>query len=146
MLTSRYPSEHTAFVIFNPLPSTVETVTQTLNRHGYETAAFADQGFMDPHYGLYSGFEIYDNQGGRFEEIYPRALRWLDQRRSVLGQASPGVFLRFSPSSFTCGCSPNVTLPGQERSHSCTLTCEARYTHTDRVPLSDWCEDGPRLL
>jgi len=80
MLTSRYPSEHTAFVIFNPLPSTVETVTQTLNRQGYETAAFADQGFMDPHYGLYSGFEIYDNQGGRFEEIYPRALRWLDQR------------------------------------------------------------------
>jgi arylsulfatase len=80
MFTSRYPSAHTAYIRYQSLPESVETLAEILQAQGYQTAAFVDQGFMDPAYGMNQGFELYDNQDGRLVEIGPRALKWLKQR------------------------------------------------------------------
>lgn len=80
MFTSRYPSEHTAYIRYQSLPESVETLAEILQAQGYQTAAFVDQGFMAPAYGMNQGFELYDNQDGRLVEIGPRALKWLKQR------------------------------------------------------------------
>ncbi len=80
LFTSRYPSEHTAFDRYRPLPRSVPTFTRILNEQGYQTAAFVDGLYLAPEFGMNQGFEYYDNQGGHLARVAPRALQWLDRR------------------------------------------------------------------
>lgn len=80
IFTSRYPSEHTAFERYRPLPRSVPTFTRILNEAGYQTAAFVDGIYLAPEFGMNQGFEYYDNRAGRVARIAPRVLEWLDRR------------------------------------------------------------------
>lgn len=80
IFTSRYPSEHTAFERYRPLPRSVPTFTRILNEAGYQTAAFVDGIYLAPEFGMNQGFEYYDNRAGHVARIAPRVLEWLDRR------------------------------------------------------------------
>jgi arylsulfatase A-like enzyme len=56
------------------------TLAEYFAEKGYETAAFADRGFLQHTYGFYQGFETYDQLGGGFASILPRCERWLEER------------------------------------------------------------------
>lgn len=44
---------------------------------GWETAAFVDGGKMHRSYGNHSGFTLYDDSGGGFDAVLPKARAWL---------------------------------------------------------------------
>jgi arylsulfatase A-like enzyme len=54
------------------------TLADTLKGAGYATAGFADDGWMAGEYGFSQGFEVYDDRGGGFEQILPRARTWVE--------------------------------------------------------------------
>lgn len=79
MMTSLYPATHDV----NPhnertLEEERTTLAEVLSEAGYATAGFADAGWMRGRFGFSQGFDLYDDEGGRFEAILPKALRWLD--------------------------------------------------------------------
>lgn len=57
------------------------TLAETLKAAGYSTAAFVDDGYLVKKYGLWQGFDVYDDRGGRFEVILPLAQQWLEAHR-----------------------------------------------------------------
>lgn len=60
------------------LPEARITLAEQLRDAGYVTGAFVDAGYLRAHYGFYQGFDVYDDNGGRFAEILPKAYQWLD--------------------------------------------------------------------
>lgn len=60
-----------------------ETLAEILSSHGYASAGFSDGGWMRSQFGFAQGFDRYDDEGGGFEAILPKARQWLD---SALGR------------------------------------------------------------
>jgi len=54
------------------------TLAEQLKSEGYSTAAFTDGGWMRGKFGFSQGFDIYNDEAGRFARILPRAYTWLD--------------------------------------------------------------------
>ena len=54
------------------------TLAEELKEAGYTTAAYTDGGWMRGKFGFTQGFDLYDDEGGRFERILPKAYSWLD--------------------------------------------------------------------
>ena len=57
------------------------TLAEALSASGYETAAFTGGAFVKAKYGLDQGFDLFDDEGGDFEIILPKAISWLDENR-----------------------------------------------------------------
>lgn len=82
MMTSLNPSVHRlrALQSQTPLGEARVTLAEALAAGGYRTAAFVDAGWVRGKFGFAQGFEIYDDAGGRFAAIRPKAEEWLNQR------------------------------------------------------------------
>lgn len=82
MLTSLYPAAH-GVTPHNGRTLAPEntTLAEILRQAGYSTAAFVDSGWMKGRFGFVQGFDLYDDQGGRFEAILPKTLEWLRRNR-----------------------------------------------------------------
>lgn len=63
------------------LPQARVTLAEQLREQGYRTAAFVDAGWMRGKFGFDQGFDLYDDEGGRFDTILPKAHGWLEERR-----------------------------------------------------------------
>ena len=81
MMTSLLTFQHGARVRpAVPLADEAVTLAEVLQDAGYQTAAFAAGGQLDPVYGLTQGFDVYDSQSGRdFEETVDASMAWLDE-------------------------------------------------------------------
>ena len=82
IITSRYPGQHDVGSELWALPDTVPTIARAFREAGYETSAFVDLGWVRAKYGFGSGFDLFDEQGGGLRAIVPRAVGWLEERRS----------------------------------------------------------------
>ena len=61
-------------------PKPRETLAGFLGQHGWITAAFVDGGLMHHRYGNAAGFQLYDDSGGGFRQIIPKAIDWITQQ------------------------------------------------------------------
>lgn len=61
------------------LPPERVTLAEQLHDAGYATAAFTGGGYTMAKFGFGQGFDSYDDAGGDFLEIMPKAYRWLEQ-------------------------------------------------------------------
>ena len=82
MLTSLYPRTH--FV--HPgnqriLEKQRITLAEQLREEGFSTAAFTDSGWMRRRFGFGQGFDLFDDEGGGFRSIVPKALQWLEAHK-----------------------------------------------------------------
>jgi len=77
LLTSLYPQ------VFNlPLDPKVNTLAKVLAEHGFITAAFTGGGFMSSDYGVFSGFQEYDDSVSNLG-IFSRTIRqWLGSHQN----------------------------------------------------------------
>ena len=78
MMTSLYPGRHGFTGNDDALAQGIETLAQRLERAGLQTAGFVDGGYLRGFFGFDRGFDEYDDEGGGFAAILPKALRWLD--------------------------------------------------------------------
>jgi len=72
MFTSRY-----IYGFEGDKPLRESTLAGRMSSGGWHTAAFVDGGKMHHTYGNDAGFDYYDDQGGGFESILPKAQTWL---------------------------------------------------------------------
>ncbi len=79
ILTSLYPSSHGRIVRKDSIAEEAETLAETLSAAGYRTAAFVDGGMMAAGFGLEQGFDLYDDDGGGIEKIWPKVSGWIDR-------------------------------------------------------------------
>jgi len=66
-----------------------------LRAAGYRTEAYTDGGWMRREMNFHEGFDVYDEAGGGFEEIVPRAVQALEQRsaRALDQRSAEALFL-----------------------------------------------------
>jgi arylsulfatase A-like enzyme len=68
------------------LPDDIETLPEGLHKAGYATAAFVNNTFLAPEFGLQQGFDRYDYRGARndehrsSDETVREALDWIDNQ------------------------------------------------------------------
>lgn len=61
------------------LPQGRVTLAEALGDAGYRTAGFTGAGYVRRQWGFQQGFDRFDDEGRGFEQILPKALRWLDR-------------------------------------------------------------------
>lgn len=61
------------------LPKGRVTLAEALGDAGYRTAGFTGAGYVRRQWGFHQGFDRFDDEGRGFEQILPKALRWLDR-------------------------------------------------------------------
>ena len=85
LFTSRYPSELGLSRWPSPgrVPERVETLAEILQATGFTTWGFTEWAWLSKRYGLHQGFELYDDRGGLFRNIIPRALARLGELRDA---------------------------------------------------------------
>ncbi len=79
VMTGVYPSEHRVRTWNDPLASEHETLSEILDKHGYDTAAIVGSYPLDRYFGLAQGFHHYDDEmttafykqadGARIEDV-----------------------------------------------------------------------------
>jgi len=79
MMTSLYPGRHGFTGNDDALGEGIETLALRLQSAGLQTAGFADGGYLQAFFGFDRGFDVYDDEGGGFAGILPKARRWLEQ-------------------------------------------------------------------
>lgn len=83
MMTSLHPRTHRVFPrngrTLNPA---FDTLAEVLSRRGFATAGFTDAGWMLGKFGFKDGFDRFDDSGGGFEVIMPKAKQWLNSHSS----------------------------------------------------------------
>lgn len=57
------------------------TLAEQLKEAGYTTAGFADGSWVQGRFGFAQGFDLYDDSGGHFRKILPRAMAWIRKHR-----------------------------------------------------------------
>lgn len=81
MFTSLLPGVHQVWSESgNVLAPARVTLAEQLSAAGYATAAFTGGGFTLGKFGLSQGFDTYDDAGGDFLKIMPKARQWLAER------------------------------------------------------------------
>jgi len=78
MMTGLYPGRHGFTGNDDTLGPGIETLALRLRAAGVRTAGFVDGGYLRAFFGFDRGFEHYDDDGGGFAEILPKARQWLD--------------------------------------------------------------------
>lgn len=89
LFTSTYPAEHRTFNTSDTLPESLPTLTESLARRGYETAAFTENGMLAADSGFQRGFDdYYENRGVNLRDTrsdmantFDRGLRWIRSHR-----------------------------------------------------------------
>ena len=83
MLTSLHPRTHqVAPDTGRVLQEERTTLAEVFHRHGWDTGAFVDGGWMSELFGFGQGFDVFENvEGGGLEELLPMAERWLGRQR-----------------------------------------------------------------
>ena len=83
LFTSRYPSELGLGRWPSPgrVPEEAETLAEVLRREGLATWGFTEWAWLSKRYGLHQGFASYDDRGGLFRNIVPRAVGRLPELR-----------------------------------------------------------------
>lgn len=82
LLTGLHVASHGVRTRADRLRPGIDTLAELLAEKGFKTAAFTDGGFMSRGFGLDQGFELYDSEGGGLDRIGPKAIAWLEARRS----------------------------------------------------------------
>ena len=81
MFTGMHPTVHGVRNCYTPETERVSgempLLTEHFDRAGYRTAAFTGGGMMTHELGFDRGFEIYDDQVGGADNVFPRAEKWL---------------------------------------------------------------------
>ncbi len=82
MLTSLNPVTHGVDVGTDTVldPGWV-TLAEQLQAHGFTTGAFVDGGWVLARFGFDAGFDRWDEKGGEFETILPKAHQWVKRHR-----------------------------------------------------------------
>jgi arylsulfatase A-like enzyme len=96
MLTGTWPSGHGVPRNGWPVPETVETVPEILQRAGFATAAFVSSAALDPVFGLNQGFDVYDfsaTQEVARDQAWRTAGETLERATSWWWSAPRGKFL-----------------------------------------------------
>lgn len=91
-----------------------------LQAGGYRTVGFTDGGWMRTAMGFAHGFDIYDDQDGRFEKIIPRTVNWLEHN---FRPAEDRLFLFVHAYDIHC--------PYESREPYDTLFCPDHEAHLD---------------
>jgi hypothetical protein len=99
-----------------------------LQEGGYRTVGFTDGGWMRQAMGFASGFNSYDDRGGLFQQIMPRALAWLREDSASAGRRT---FLFVHAYDIHC--------PYESRQPFDTLFCT---DHTRHLDLKGRCGKG----
>jgi arylsulfatase A-like enzyme len=75
LMTSRYPTELGLRPWPEPgrIPDEFPTLAEVLRAADFRTRAFTESGWMSGRFGFARGFEEYDDRGGHFRKIVPRA-------------------------------------------------------------------------
>jgi arylsulfatase A-like enzyme len=92
MLTGLYPATHRVIGPLDVLPPDLPTLPQILGAHGYQTAAYTEDGMLVASAGFARGFGYYhENKGstiwdasGQVDVTFPGGLRWLEAHRGEL--------------------------------------------------------------
>lgn len=77
MMTSLYPGRHGFTGNGDRLSPHFATLAERMQAAGFQTAGFVDGGYLNARFGFGRGFDVYDQTGGGFAQILPRAMRWL---------------------------------------------------------------------
>lgn len=78
MFTGLNPGAHTAQCMTHlPAPDSARMLPETLKLEGYLTAGITGGAQISRFFGFSQGFDIYDDSGGGFAAIWPRARIWL---------------------------------------------------------------------
>jgi arylsulfatase A-like enzyme len=80
LFLSQYVSRHGVRMHYDTIPSEDVLLAERFAEEGYETAAFVDREFLNFRFGFHQGFFLFDQQGGHFASILPRALEYLSGR------------------------------------------------------------------
>jgi arylsulfatase len=89
LFTSTHPESHGIWnevhidrdrSVFPKLPPSAITLAEALNAAGYETAAFADGGWVVEARGFDQGFEVFDSKAAGVVDRVASAMDWLDRR------------------------------------------------------------------
>ncbi|MGH7899755.1 MAG: sulfatase, partial [Candidatus Binatia bacterium] len=82
MMTSLPPTVHDVWPRHpTRLAEARVTLAEELRSRGYATAGFVDSGWMLAKFGFDQGFDVYDDAGGHFKKILPKAVDWLEEHR-----------------------------------------------------------------
>jgi len=82
MMTSLHPQTH--FILpesGNVLQPERVTLAESLKAKGLATAGFVDSGWLRGKFGFDQGFDRYDDYGGHFVKILPKANWWIDHNK-----------------------------------------------------------------
>ena len=78
ILTGLSVSQHKVTGPNRPVVPALRSVAQVLREAGYETAAFTGGQFLDPHYGLCHGFDVYVSASS--PKLWPKSKDWIRDR------------------------------------------------------------------
>jgi arylsulfatase A-like enzyme len=78
MMTSLYPGRHGFTGKETALAEGIETLAGRLQEAGLRTVGFVDGAYLRGFFGFDRGFDRYDDEGGGFAAILPKAERWLE--------------------------------------------------------------------
>jgi arylsulfatase A-like enzyme len=82
MLTSLNPMTHRVYPKKKMLLENERiTLAEQLKQGGYATGAFTDGGWVRAKFGFDQGFDVYDDEGGHFEKILPKAKAWVEKNK-----------------------------------------------------------------
>ncbi|MFC2164657.1 sulfatase-like hydrolase/transferase [Acidobacteriota bacterium] len=83
MMTSLWPRVHQILTheYQDRLSTKWLTLPQILKARGYRTAGFTGGGQLSAVYGFDRGMDVYDFEGGRTENIFPKAIKWMANAR-----------------------------------------------------------------
>ena len=100
MFTGMHPTVHGVRNCYTPETERVSgelpLLAEHFDRAGYRTAAFTGGGMMTHELGFDRGFEIYDDQGGGADNVFPRAEEWLREYAATeVGKDDPVPFFLF---------------------------------------------------
>lgn len=136
MMTSLYPRTH----MIHPgnqrvLEDERVTLAEQLHARGYSTGAFTDGGWMRGRFGFEQGFDSYDDLGGGFETILPKAISWIE------AHADQPFFLFLH--TYDVHSNPDTELP-----YSCPGDFHLEYLKGDTGDFDGCIDDlcGARLL
>ena len=127
MMTSLHPHVHGVLDNEKILEPERVTLAEVLRSDGYTTAAFTDAGWMKGKFGFHQGFDLYDDEGGRFATIMPKVLDWIREHERE-------EFFLFVHSY-------DVHSEWGKLPYSCPYSQAARYV-SEPVPDFDGCRDG----
>lgn len=83
MMTSLWPRVHQILTheYQDRLSTRWLTLPQILKARGYMTAGFTGGGQVSAVYGFDRGMDVYDFEGGKSENIFPKAIKWMTNAR-----------------------------------------------------------------